>query len=75
MAKNKIIVIGYLGGKTCYLNVKKDEAIRRYLLDTENGYTVETANELDESGLVKEIEFRDEFCVYDAYESADGFKI
>ena len=68
MPKNKIVVIGYTGGKTCYLNVERSEAIRRYLLDTDEGDTPEARQELEDSGLVKELEFRDEFCVYDAYE-------
>ncbi len=52
--KHKLIMIGYLGGFNAYLDVDKDEAIRRYLLENE-----EVIN-------IKEFEFDDEFMVYDA---------
>lgn len=52
--KNKIVSIGYLGFKRCYLNVSKEEAIRRY---------IEAEGELQ--GDVEEFEFVDEFYSYD----------
>jgi len=59
--KNKVIAIGFLGVQTCYINVDKDEAIRRYCKE----------NDIDEitDEPVKEFEFEDQFEVYDIWES------
>lgn len=56
---NKVIAIGFLGVQTCYLNVDKDEAIRRYCEE----------NEIDDiDGVtVREFEFDDQFEVYDIW--------
>lgn len=53
--KNKLIVIGWMGGMTAYLNVSREEAIRRYTTENDDTYSV------------KEIEFDNEFEVYDAW--------
>lgn len=56
---NRLVVIGFLGGKCCYLNVSKAEAIRRYEKSEE--YIV------GGGGVnVEEFEFDDEFWAYDA---------
>ena len=57
---NKIIVIGFLGNRRVYLNVPREEAIRRWKTD-------EGDEDFKES-LVTEIEFGDEFCTYDVWE-------
>lgn len=56
---NKIIVIGYLGIKRCYLNITKEEALKRYI--DENGHDFEVED-------IEEFEFKDEFSVYDIWE-------
>ena len=62
--KNKLIVIGWMGIKVCYLNVSKEEAIRRC---TESG--VMDSDELEENpDVIKEIEFDDMFYAYDVWE-------
>lgn len=66
---NKLIAIGYLGVKTCYLNVPKEEAIRRYVEAEMHGF--ETSAEIAQmrqetaASLVEEFEFEDEFSAYD----------
>ena len=60
---NKLIVIGWVGVKKAYLNVSKEEAIKRYCL--EDGSI--TPEELFSNNLVSEFEFDKEFSVYDAW--------
>lgn len=60
--KNKVISIGWLGLKRCYLNIEKDEAIRRYC---ESEHI--NANDFDEDSI-DIIEFEDEFGAYSIYE-------
>jgi len=59
MLNNKIIVIGFLGVQTCYLNVDMDEAKRRYCEE----------NDIDEITVesVREFDIKDEFNVYDIW--------
>jgi hypothetical protein len=57
--KNKLITIGFIGFKKCYLNVTKEEAINRYLSDPNNLGI--------EDNEVKEFEFDDEFEAYDCW--------
>jgi hypothetical protein len=59
---NRLIVIGFRSDKKAYLNVPREEAIRRYLLE-------HPEDETDvRSGLIVDvIDFEDEFYVYDAW--------
>lgn len=61
---NKLVVIGWLGCKKAYLNITRDDAIRRWAQANPG------ANYGDDSGDVdiSEFEFEDEFSVYDAWE-------
>ena len=60
---NKIIVIGYIGSKSCYFNVDKEEAIKRYC--EVNKISID---EFDEKSFNLEvIEFDDEFMTYDIW--------
>ena len=61
--KNKLIIIGYVGMKKAYLNISKEDAIKRYT-DQESFNMEYEGYLLDE---VQEIEFDDEFEVYDAW--------
>lgn len=61
--KNKLIILGFLGLKKCYLNIPLEEAIFRY--KTEIDFSGD-GDDLEES--VKEIEFDDEFEAYDVWE-------
>lgn len=58
--KHTLVVVGYIGCKRAYLDVSREEAVRRYR---------ESEHE-DEVDLrrVKEIEFTDEFRAYDVWE-------
>lgn len=66
--KNKLITIGWTGTKRCYLNVPREEAVRRFVKSEMYGYetTEEIALTTAES-LVEEFEFDDEFGAYDAW--------
>lgn len=55
---NKLICIGYLGVKRCYLNIPQEEALQRYKEQEGDNLTGVTTTT---------IEFQDEFGVYDAY--------
>ena len=55
--KNKLIVIGWMGVKTAYLNVPREEAINRYM---------QSRNVTSED--IEEFDFEDEFGVYDAWD-------
>ena len=57
MMKHKLIVIGYLGLKRCYLDMSREEAIDRWQKMT--GYQF--------APNVSEIEFDDEFGAYDLW--------
>jgi tetrahydromethanopterin S-methyltransferase subunit A len=61
--KNKAIIIGMIGLKRCYINLSKEEAIERYKI-TEDLCLVDE-EVLDD---IEEIEFDDEFGVYDAWQ-------
>lgn len=68
--ENKLITIGYLGGKSAYLNISKEEAIWRYCKKEWDEYCCKSVEQLvDEFDmeLYKEFEFSDEFEVYDAW--------
>ncbi len=55
--KHKLIVIGFMGIKRAYLDIPREEAIRRYMGDDTSPF--------DEP--VEEFEFENEFGVYDAW--------
>lgn len=63
-AKNKLIIIGHLGLKTAYLNISKEEAIQRYI-ETEKSFPDDEI--IVTENMIQEIEFNDEFSVYDAW--------
>lgn len=54
--KNTLVVMGWLGNKSAYLNVPKEEAIARFKKDNEGD---------DEPYSVNEYEFTDELWAYD----------
>jgi len=59
----KLISIGFIGDKTVYIDISKEEAIKRY--DKENPeYTV-----VENSLSVEEIEIKDSFNVYDIWDN------
>ena len=61
---NKLISIGWIGVKRCYLNITEEQAIERYC-KSEN-ITRESFDEDDISVVI--IEFDDEFGAYSVYE-------
>lgn len=64
--KNKLTVIGYLGDKSAYLNLSKEEAIRRFL-DSNLNFQDCVEEDVEKYYNVEEFYFDDEFCVYDAW--------
>lgn len=58
--KHTLHVIGYLGGKTCYLDIPLEEAKRRYEKSEETSINGEFID-------VKTFEFEDEFWAYDVW--------
>lgn len=63
MAKNKLIIIGWVGIRHAYLNISREEAEKRYLESNPGDRKALT----EEASFINEFEFDDEFCVYDAY--------
>ena len=59
---NKLIVIGCMGNKTCYLNLEEGVCIKRYC-EKEN-ITIEEFKEYETN--IDAFEFEDEFYAYDA---------
>lgn len=60
---NKLIVIGWLSNKKCYLNISREEAIKRfcnYFIGIDEKY-------LEDNELINEYVFKDEFDAYDAW--------
>jgi hypothetical protein len=62
--KNKLIIIGFTGIKTCYLNVVFDEAVKRYI-KSEN-ITIEEFYEFETP--IDVFKFDDEFNAYEVWE-------
>lgn len=60
--KHSLTVIGWMGTKTCYLDVPREDAIRRFLRDNPE----HSPDEVDPQ-LVEEFEFDDEFHAYSAW--------
>jgi len=58
---HKLTVIGWLGVKRAYLDVSREEAIKRY--EVNEGHTPDDT-------MIKQFVFSDEFGVYDAYSVA-----
>jgi hypothetical protein len=58
---NKLIVIGYIGYKKCYLNIS--------LIEAKNKFAQENSMMLEDVDLqpIKEIEFNNTFEVYDVW--------
>lgn len=63
--KNKLIVIGYIGIKKCYLNVTWDKAVNRFCKD--EGITLEKFYQSDLLTNTEIVEFEDEFGAYDIH--------
>lgn len=57
---NRIIAIGWLGSMQCYLNVSREEALRRYLVDN----PIEVEYTKTQKDFIREFEFEDEFWAY-----------
>ena len=57
-AQNHIVLVGGIGQKRAYLNVTREEAVRRYREEDREG--------LFSASDVVEFDFEDEFWVYDA---------
>lgn len=64
---NKLISIGWLGVLKCYLNVDKDEAIKRYC----ESQKISIEEFEDSNYNVEEFEFTDTFDAYDVWEDED----
>lgn len=60
--KNYLQVIGFISNKLCFLNVSKEEALKRYkeTFDNYNDYNLDD---------VTTIHFEDSFQVYDIWEN------
>ena len=61
MKTNTIFVIGFMGGKTCYMNISLEEAITRYCKD--NDLTLDEFDETYKDDM-EQITFIDEFSAY-----------
>ncbi len=57
--KHKLVILGWRGVRTAYLDISKEEAKRRY----------RAANPIDECPEIDTFEFEDQFGVYDAWEN------
>lgn len=62
--RNKLIIIGYTGVAIAYLNVDRDEAIKRFC--EKEGWDEEEFNDLLRKDI-REFEFDDEFGCYAAW--------
>ena len=62
---NKLVVIGRIGDKQCYLNVSREEAIERYC-KSRNITTDLIKKEVDDE-YTQEYTFDDEFTAYEVW--------
>ena len=60
---NKLVVIGWIGCKYCYLNISEEDAINRYCISEE--ITSEEFN--NNEPPIDILEFNDEFGAYAIY--------
>lgn len=58
--KHTLHIIGWIGGRRCYLDISIDEAKRRYYESVED--------EIIDDGYINTITFEDEFVAYDVWE-------
>lgn len=64
MKKNKLITIGWVGNKSCYLNINREEAAKRYIKNNP-----QDQDALEQPGFIVEVEFDDELLIYDTPEA------
>lgn len=62
--ENKLIIIGYISNRKCYLNISEHDAIQRYI-KSEN--ISEAEFEEDELYVIEHLDFKDEFAVYEIW--------
>ena len=62
--KNKLILIGGVGGYQAFLNIDLEEAIQRVLRIASSDSEESIKNSMD----IQTLEFDDQFWVYDAWE-------
>lgn len=62
MAKHHLVVVGSIGSKRAYLDVPREEAVRRFTASEDGSWL--TAAEIQDR--IWEFDFDDEFWVYDA---------
>ena len=62
---NKLVVIGYIGIKRCYLNIDEKDAISRYIQSEGISEKLFVDNDIQ----VDVIEFDDEFGAYAVWEN------
>ena len=67
--KNKLVLIGNIGMKRIYINVSKEEAIKRFC-ETEN-MTQEQFERVDLESTIRIYKFDDEIPCYDIFEEED----
>jgi len=63
---NKLIVIGYLSNRYCYLNLPSEECIKRYCKSEDMTYE---EFKKDQDLAMDEFTFTDEFGAYEAYQT------
>ena len=63
-----LIEIGYLGNRKCYLDIPRDEAIKRY--ESKHGKIELRSKQLQ----INEFAFKDEFNAFEVW-TADGEKL
>lgn len=66
--RNRLVVIGYMGDKKCYLNMSDDQAIAKYCISEK------ISNEQfwdDENINIETIDFNDAFGAYGVYSCID----
>lgn len=61
----RLIAIGYTGDRRCYLNVSREEAVRRYEESEGRPITDPTIHD-----TIQEFEFVDEFRTYEVWEAS-----
>lgn len=65
---NRLVQIGYLGSRTCYLNVSDEEAIQRFLESNPEFSEFDKTTILERnSSLFRSFEFKDSFGAYDVW--------
>ena len=65
---NRLVVIGYMSYRKCYLNISKEDALKRYIEEEGELNEMFTVAEYEAANMLEEFIFKDSFMAYDIWQ-------